>query len=123
MKQRIGMLVFLAICSSLPGKVTRAASVADIALYRGADRQARLENGAKGEGQVTWYTSISLPDSQKIIELFEKRYPFVKVNLVRSNSATMVQRHTSELQAKRFTADILDTNDTRIEFLRRKATL
>lgn len=113
----------LAMCFLLSCELVHAASVADVALYRAADRQARLEKGAQAEGEVSWHTSVSAPDSQKIIEAFQKRHPYVKVNLVRSNSASMVQRYTLELQAKRYTADILDTNDTRIEFLRRKGTL
>jgi iron(III) transport system substrate-binding protein len=110
-------------CLVLLAQLAYGADANDVALYRGADRQARLENGAKAEGEVGWYTSVSAPDSQKIIEVFEQRYPYIKVKLVRTNSASMVQRFTTELQAKRYVADILDTNDTRIEFLRRKGTL
>jgi len=100
-----------------------AAGVSDVALYRGADRQARLEKAAKAEGEVAWYTSVSAADSPQIVELFEKRYPFIKVKLIRSSSVKMVQRYTAESLARNFVADILDTNDTRIEFLRRKGLL
>ena len=119
------ILFALSICLPLPlaSLPVYAASVADVALYRAADRQAQLEKAAKAEGEVVWYTSISVGDSPQFVELFEKRYPFIKVKLIRSSSARMAQRYTSEYQAKTFLADILDTNDTRIEFFRRRGML
>ena len=119
----LGTFLFLAIGLVLASNPADAASVTDVALYRGADRQAGLEKAAKAEGEVAWYTTVSAADAQLFIEAFEKRYPFLKIKLVRSTSAGMVQRYTTEFQTKAFVADILDTNDTRIEFLRRKGTL
>lgn len=119
----VGLVFFIGIWLVLAYRPADAANVADVALYRGPDRQARLEKAAKAEGEVVWYTSVSAADSQLIIELFEKRYPSIKIKLVRSNSAGMVQRYTREYQTKTFLADILDTNDTRIEFMRRKGLL
>lgn len=104
-------------------KFADGAGVAEIALYRGADRQARLEKGAKAEGEFVWYTSINAADIQEIVALFEKRYPYIKTKAVRITSARMVQRYTAEFQAGTFLADLLDTNDVRIEFFRRKGML
>lgn len=103
--------------------LARGASAPDIATYRGADRQARLEKGAKAEGEFVWYTSVNAEDIQRINELFQKRYPYIKVNAVRLTSARIVQRHVSESQAGNYLADILDTSDSRIEFFRRKAMI
>ena len=100
-----------------------AADVAPIALYRGPDRQAKLEKAAQAEGSVVWYTSIASGESSRYVDLFEKRYPFIKVSLVRSNSSRMAQRYTAEYLAGTFLADILDTGDTTIEFFRRKGML
>lgn len=100
-----------------------AADVAPIALYRGSDRQAKLEKAAQAEGSVVWYTSIASGESSRYVDLFEKRYPFIKVSLVRSNSSRMAQRYTAEYLAGTFLADILDTGDTTIEFFRRKGML
>ena len=101
----------------------RAAGAPEIAVYRGADRQARLEKGAKAEGEFIWYTSVNAEDIQRVIELFEKRYPFIKAKPVRLTSARIVQRFMAESQAGTFLADILDTSDSRIEFFRRKNLL
>ena len=84
-----------------------AATADDIALYRGKDRQAKLEEGAKREGEIAWYTTLSAEDSAKVQQLFEKRYPFVKVKLIRLTSERLVQRYMSEFQASRFLADVI----------------
>ena len=80
------------------------------------DKAAKL--GAKAEGEFVWYTSVNAEDIQRINELFQKRYPYIKVNAVRLTSARIVQRHVSESQAGNYLADILDTSDSRIEFFR-----
>jgi iron(III) transport system substrate-binding protein len=103
--------------------LVQAANAPDIAGYRGADRQARLEKGAKAEGEFVWYTSVNAEDIQRIVELFEREYPFIKAKAVRLTSARIVQRHTTESQAGTFLADILDTSDSHIEFFRRKGTI
>ena len=100
-----------------------AAEISQVALHRGADRQTKLEKAAQAEGSVVWYTSIALGESFRYVELFEKRYPSIKVHLVRSNSSRMAQRYTAEFQAGTFLADVLDTGDTTLEFFRRKGML
>ena len=123
MKLCSARLVYILGLVAFSATLTQAASVADTALYRGADRQARLEKGARTEGEFVWYTSVNGEDIQRVVELFEKRYPFIKTKAVRLTSARMVQRYTAEYQAGTFLADILDTNDVRIEFFRRKGML
>lgn len=117
------ILFILGMGLGLSAKPAQAASAPDVAVYRGADRQARLEKGAKAEGEFVWYTSVNAEDIQRIVELFEKRYPFIKPKPVRLTSARIVQRYTTESQAGTFLADLLDTNDSHIEFFRRKGML
>jgi iron(III) transport system substrate-binding protein len=104
----------------LLAQIAHAGVSSDIAVYRGADRQARLEKGAKAEGEFVWYTSVNDDDIRRIIELFEKRYPFIKAKPVRLTSARIIQRFIAETQANTYLADLLDTNETTIEFFRRK---
>ena len=117
------ILFVLGIGLGLVSDLAQAASAPDVAVYRGADRQARLEKAAKAEGEFVWYTSVNAEDIQRVVELFEKRYPFIKAKAVRLNSARIVQRYTAESQAGTFLADILDTSDSRIEFFRRKGMI
>src|SRR5262245_23015231 len=62
---------------------------------------------AKKEGRVTWYTTVSIPESKQFIDMFEKQYPFIKVDLLRSGSGALVNRVISEYAAKNYAADVL----------------
>ena len=62
---------------------------------------------AKKEGRVTWYTTVSIPESKQFIDMFEKQYPFIKVDLLRSGSGPLVNRIVSEYAAKNYAADVL----------------
>jgi iron(III) transport system substrate-binding protein len=84
-------------------------SVAELALYKGADREKLLIEGAKKEGQVVFYTSntwVAGPVSQE----FEKKFPFVKANVWRSDSKSLLKRLTEEVAAARYIADVVETS-------------
>jgi iron(III) transport system substrate-binding protein len=62
---------------------------------------------AKKEGRVTWYTTVSIPESKQLMDMFEKQYPFIKVDLLRSGSGPLVNRIVNEYLAKNYSADVL----------------
>src|SRR5690348_17183955 len=68
---------------------------------------------AKKEGRVTWYTTVSIPESKQLIDIFEKQYPFIQVDLLRSGSGALVNRVVSEYAAKNYSADVLQGTSTR----------
>src|SRR5918999_5785355 len=83
------------------GAQSKPMSLAELALYRGADREKILLEGAKKEGQVVFYTSntwVAGPVAQE----FEKKYPFVKANVWRSDSKALLKRLSEELAAARY---------------------
>ena len=96
-----------------------AAANRAIYLYRGADRDKRLLEGARKERQVVLYTSLNLKDSVPITEAFEKKTG-VKVQLWRSSSEKVVQRAVAEARAGRFTCDVLETNGPEMEAMYRE---
>lgn len=122
MKLRLFTYMALALATSLVSPSAQAASVGEIALYRGQDRPTRIEQGAKREGEVVWYTSHSVEDSAKVLQLFEKTYPSVKIKLTRLSSERVVQRYVTEFQANRPAADVVDTN-FQMELVRRRNAL
>jgi iron(III) transport system substrate-binding protein len=91
-------------------------------LYKGADREARLAEGAKKEGQVNIYTSLNTKDSGPITEAFEKKTG-VKVLLWRASSEKVLQRAVTEARAGRFAFDVLETNGPEMEALAREKLL
>src|SRR5438309_9150674 len=95
----------------------------EIYLYRGADREKRILEGAKKEREVVVYTSLNLKDSVPIVEVFERKYAGVKVQLWRSSSEKVLQRATAEARAGRFSCDILETNGPEMEAMHREQLL
>src|ERR1043166_5903250 len=84
-------------------------SAAELAFYQGPDREKILLEGARREGQVTFYTSntwVAGPVSQE----FEKKYPFVKTNVWRSDSKALLKRLTEEVAAGKFIGDVVETD-------------
>src|SRR4029453_16619232 len=104
------------------GAQSRPLTAADLAFYQGADREKILLEGAKKEGQVTFYTSntwVAGPVSQE----FGKKYPFVKANVWRSDSKALLKRLTEEVAAGRFLADVVETSPEYIAILVRNNML
>src|SRR6267142_2844748 len=94
----------------------------EIYLYRGADREKRILEGARKEREVVVYTSLNLKDSVPIVEVFERKYG-VKVQLWRSSSEKVLQRAVAEARAGRFSCDILETNGPEMEAMHREELL
>jgi len=112
--------IFWLSCLSLAGSLSctldqsaHAASVESVALLTGAERQKRLEDGAKKEGRVLWYTTLIVNQALKPLkEAFEKKYPFIQLDFHRADSEQLAQRMLAEYQAKRYDVDILDGTST-----------
>ena len=68
---------------------------------------------AKKEGRVVWYTTVSIPESKQFADMFEKQYPFIKVDLLRSGSGALVNRIVSEYAAKTYSVDVMQGTSSR----------
>jgi len=78
-------LVFILLAASgAPGQIKKPTSLAELAAYTGADREQLLLAGAKSEGKVVWYTSLAGGSYKAIVEVFEAKYPGVKVEVLPS---------------------------------------
>lgn len=82
-------------------------TVAELAVYQGADREAILKAGAQKEGKVVWYTTLTA--YKEIARIFEEKYPGVKVEGYRTNSTDLLKRFMSEAQANRHIVDVIET--------------
>ena len=82
---------------------TKPTTVAEIALYRGADRQAVLEAGARKEGKILIYTVGT--QIKPVIKEFEKKYPYIKVELFRAGSAKIARKVVEEYRAGYYKVD------------------
>ena len=73
-------LAFLFIASSAWAQARKPSTIAELAVYRGADREALLYAGAKTEGKIIWYTSLAGDSYKELVKAFETKYPGVKSN-------------------------------------------
>ncbi|RXZ36766.1 extracellular solute-binding protein [Oxalobacteraceae bacterium CAVE-383] len=101
---------------------TAATNSSGPAGYTGAERQQRLMEGAKKEGELMVYTSIQAPDFADVAAAFEKKYG-VKIKVWRSSSENILQRAVSEGRAGRYDADVVETSGPELESLHREKML
>jgi len=72
------------------------------------ERQKQLEEGAKKEGAVMFFSNENIDLLQKFAEGFMKRYPFVKADFWRGSGARLVERVLLEHRAKKLDADVVN---------------
>ncbi len=97
---------------------SKPTTIAQIALYQGSDRQKILIEGAKKQGQVMFYNSNTW--LSKVAQEFEKKYPFLRVSVWRSDSKNVVKRVAEEYASGRFLADVVETTDVGLNLLQSK---
>ncbi len=71
---------------------TAAPTLSDIASYEGPDREKRLIEGAKKEGELMFYSSIPVEDIAALTAAFDKKYG-VKVKVWRADSEGLLAAH------------------------------
>ncbi len=72
-----------------------------------AQRKAVLEEGARKEAEVVWYTSMSFTDYPKIAGAFEQSFPYIKVKPNRLSQASVFTKVDTEARAGRFLVDLV----------------
>jgi len=107
----VGLLVF-----PLSQLFAQSKSVADLANYRGADREEMLKAGAKKEGKMIWYTSLTA--HRDIAGVFEAKYPGVKVETYRAGPNDLTRRLLTEAQTRRNFADLVETTPSTLMMMR-----
>jgi len=79
-----------------------------------SDHAARLIEGAKKEGKLVWYTSMSVSDAKLMVDSFTKKFPFAKVELVRAGGEAALNRMLSETRAGKWEFDLVAISGTGI---------
>jgi iron(III) transport system substrate-binding protein len=95
-------------------------AVRALALYQGPDRQAKLIEAARREGELNVYHAY--PRLSAMLDAFGKKYG-IKVKSWRSGSEAILQRITSETRGGRFEADIVQNNAPEMEAAHREKLL
>jgi iron(III) transport system substrate-binding protein len=116
------ILLFALLCTAVVQAAAAADAVSDIALYSGSERAERLAAGARKEGSLNLYTSLTVEDMAALNGAFEARHG-VKVRMWRATSDKVVQRVLTEAKAGRHEVDIVETNAPPLESLHREGVL
>jgi iron(III) transport system substrate-binding protein len=82
---------------------------ADLAVYKGADREQALVSGAKKEGKVVWYTALAGGSYKELARAIEAKYG-VQVEAYRGASKDLISKVLAEAQAKRFLMDVVESS-------------
>ena len=94
---------------SISAQTKKPLSITELAAYNKPDREKVLYEGAKKEGKLTWYTSLTGGPNTDMPKVFLAKYPGVAVEVYRGDSEAIVQRVIQEAQAKRFIVDSIET--------------
>jgi len=72
---------------------------------------AKLYEFASKEGSLVWYESGPLEAMKNVAAEFEKKYPGIRVEVLRIVGVQQYQRFMQEVQAKRHFVDVLHISD------------
>jgi len=84
-----------------------------------AQRQARLEEGARREGAFTYYSISAAELIAAYVKGFTARYPFIKAEFYRGSGNQLVVRTMMEHKTGRLTADVISVGTENVMALKR----
>src|SRR5437667_7406445 len=67
----------------------------------------KVVQGARKEGEIVWYTTMSLDQSQQFMDRFLKKYPFLKPSVFRSGGGALLNRILSEAKGGKYLFDVV----------------
>lgn len=77
----------------------------------GYDPPGVLVDAAKKEGRIVMYTASFTEVEQETAAAFNKRFPFVKLEIIRASGGQLITRVKTEAAAGKLVADIVDHSD------------
>jgi iron(III) transport system substrate-binding protein len=73
-----------------------------------------LIEAAKGEGAVSYYTTMTLSQSKKVVDKFQQKYPFIKPELFRSGGDAILNRIENEARGGLYAWDVVSTRGDQV---------
>jgi ABC-type Fe3+ transport system substrate-binding protein len=112
MARRYALIFFLfCLVAALPNVYAQMteSKLAWLESLKPEERQARLVEAARKEGEVVAYGNLDLAAMQALADGFMKKYPFIKANAVRVSGAGVITRVDSEMRAGKAQSDVIDS--------------
>jgi len=79
-----------------------------------------LIEGAKKEGKLVWYTTMTLDQAQHYLKEFEKKYPFVKPEIYRAVSNKILNKAITDKNAGKTFADVVTMGGFQSYYLKKR---
>ncbi|MGH7872647.1 MAG: ABC transporter substrate-binding protein [Candidatus Binatia bacterium] len=115
---RLSFILILTACAFTAGaQSTKPSTLAELAVYNGADREQLLVAGAKKEGKVVWYTAIAGGSYKELLKVFESKYG-ITVETYRGQSRDLIAKVLAETQAKKYLMDVAESSPPLLMLMR-----
>lgn len=88
-----------------------------------ASNHESLIEGAKKEGKLVVYTSMTVDQAQKLNDTFKAKYPFIQPSMFRAVGERLLTKIMAEAQAGRYEFDVVQSAETQAYFLKKKNLL
>lgn len=72
---------------------------------QGAPNPKTIE-GAKKEGELIWYTTMTLDQSKGVVDRFQKKYPYIKPTLFRTGGGPLLNKILTEARGGLYAWDV-----------------
>src|SRR4026207_1228353 len=72
-----------------------------------AEREKKLIEGAKKEGEMVWYTNSGIENATRYIQAFKKNFPFINAQVWRAKTRQVTQRAIAEANAGKHLVDVI----------------
>ena len=93
--------------SFLMSGVLLCASLSVTTAWAGSD--TKTIEAAKNEGAVSYYTTMTLSQSKKVVDAFQKKYPFITPELFRGGGDEVLNRILNEARGGLYAWDVVTT--------------
>jgi iron(III) transport system substrate-binding protein len=102
-------LAALCLVPLIPAPAQAAMSLEEIALYKGPDRMKILEEGAKKEGQVVMYGTLSPENAiRPLTAAWQKKYPSIEFRNWTGTTGEIMPKVMAERRTNSQVADVLE---------------
>jgi iron(III) transport system substrate-binding protein len=88
-----------------------------------ANNHDALIEGAKKEGKLVVYTSMTVDQAQKLNDAFKAKYPFIQPSMFRAVGERLLTKIMAEAQAGKYDFDVVQSAETQAYFLKKKNLL
>ena len=76
-------------------------------IYAQESPDPKVVEAARREGEIVWYTTMSLDQSKEFMDRFLKKYPFLRPSVFRSGGGALLNRVSSEAKAGKYLFDVV----------------